>query len=488
MDSILNWLVLGVGIVGILFAVVVGFKREHSENGEYRAAGFAVLGAVILFLATIPSEPPVFALGMRLGFGILIGGLLGALAGLLAARAGDETSWARSIRACGIASISLVGIGLVMTFFGSYPQPALGGFMIGAVVSAVVFRIGLVENANSDVWILSSISVGAATLLATYRFNTPDVRFWWMTPSLILAAAIVSAIAFAGISKEDGRFGPHMLAASALTLVLTTIFAWRLFPDWALLWTAIVGIVTLALAAWLANLERPSIQASAACAIMILAFSALAFKFLGGFGIGIGILAGFAILLPVVSSFIATSNMVRMLNYALYIGVGILLLRLFLEVHQYDLRGPDLRAYYTFIAITLGAILPFMLASLASGSRMRLAGTWVCGFLAAASPISVIVLWGMKAGLGFLIGALVSQIIVLLLNADITDRARSSYAKTSVLVTAAQISAVQLAWVADLFSESMRLIKVAIIFGLVALGVIWAFVLQFINRSRDVEA
>lgn len=485
MESLIKWVVLGIGLAGIIPLAVMARsggepRRPASElgrSGEF-AALYVVLGTVVLFLLTIPSEPPVFAPGMRMGYGILIGGLLGALAGVLSARAYSGTPWSRSITACGVTCTAILGVGLILTLFSSYPQPALGGFLIGGVLSAVIFKLVNRESSIIAVWALSSIILGAATLISTFRFNTIDTRFWWFAPSLLLSAAVLSTVIFSIFAKEDRYFSLHTGLSALVTLALTAVFAWKIFPQWELLWTAIIGIVTFALVAWLGKLSSVSLRGSAMSAILIVAFSACAFKLLAGFGIGIGILAAWAILLPIVSAKPfeeSQARIVQTLIYGLYIGAGLLLLRLFLETYEPFLRGPDLRAYYTFVALAFGAMLPFVFASFVPATRPPLrftAGAVMLVFLAAALPAVIVVVWGLKAGMGFLIGTLISQLIILLLGGDIAGITQAAYMNTAIIAVAAQVAAIQFSGLAATFNEGPRMVKILVIVGAAVLGLI----------------
>ena len=255
------------------------------------------------------------------------------------------------------------------------------------------------------------------------------------------------------------------------------------------MWSAIAGADSFAL---IARLEYYP-QGSALSAVLVLAFSAVAFKFLGGFGIGIGMLAAFALLIYSVSFKNEPFPIKSMFGYAFYIATALLLLRLFIEANQSYLSGLDLRAYYTFVALALGAVISFIFASCfrttnPSIQLHKMFGAWVYGFVAAASPLLIVILWGMKAALGFLIGTLAAQIIILLLSSDINDSARSLYHKAVPLIAVAQISAIVFSGLVQPLSEDPRLVKILILAGVLLIGTAWTVILAFCHRASNEEA
>jgi len=508
LETILGWIAVAVGAAGTALGIGLGRPEEAGERdtrGDWLVALVTVVGTFVLFLVTRMSEPP-FAIGERLGYGLLIGGVFGAAAGIWAARTSGPTPWRSGIAAVGLPSLALLGVGLVLLLFGTYParlgvypQPALAGFMIGALGAAVLFRLALPAARGMDVWAVSAVALGATVLLAVYRYDSTADRFWWRAPLMVLAAAIVAQIASAGVPRRGRGFALPTLAASVITLGLTAIFAWRLFPDWSLLWVAAAGVVTFAFVAWLAGAAKASGRAAAAAALLVVALSALGFRMLAGFGIGIGMLAAWSILLPTLASLRREESIgeeepeaAHVLIYAMFIGVGLLLLRLFLENYASELRGVDLRAHYTFVALVLGTVFPFVLMSFFGipsqrGRGWRTAGAGAAGLFAAAAPLVILAIWGFKAALGFFAGTVAAEVFILFIYTGAARARGRGYVESALLVLAAQVSAVQLSRLVGPLAEQPRVTRLIVLAAVVALGLIWAVVAAVVSRGAKEE-
>jgi len=476
-----------------------GEARDEKGTGAWMTALVAAVGTLALFFLTRKSEPP-FSLGERLGYGILIGGALGAAAGVWAARARPVGPWRSTVCAAGLPSLALFGAGLTVLIFRDYPQPALGGFMIGALGTAVLYRLAVRGSDRVDIWALSASALGAAVLLAAMRYDTVDGRVWWRAPLIVAVAVVVAQLASAGTIRPGRRLALPAVAASAIVLILTAVFAWKVFPNWAFFWVSAMGVATFALVAWLGSSAPGAAPAAAAQALVVIAFATVAFRLMAGFGIGIGLLAAWAVLLPALASTWRTEpreeeqpTLSRTLVYAMFIGVGLLLLRLFLETYALEVRGLDLRAHYTLIALSVGAVLPFVLGSFFPPSAFRWAlwraiAAGAAGLFAAAVPLVILIIWGFKAELGFLIGTIAAGIFVLLIHTGAVGVKGRAYTESAVLVTAAQISAVQLSGLLAPASESPRLARVVVLAVVVVAGLLWAGITALAARRGAKEA
>jgi hypothetical protein len=498
-DTILSWIAIGVGIAGTLLGLVFG-RGEATEDrmrSSWIAAIISIIAALALFLAAFILKHEPFAYGQRMGYGILIGGILGALAGIYATRTGEKSPWSSGIASAGLVSIALLGAGLVMLIFANYPQPALGGYIIGAIVSAVIFRFAFPGLISIEAWGLSAAVLGSTILLATFRYWQIFDRFWWRAPLMIVAGAIIAQIVGASFTREDKRFSLPALIASIITLGLAAVFSWKLFPQWSVFFTAIAGIGTFAVIAWLAGAVPASNSAASICVLSILAFSAIGFKLLAGFGIGIALLAAWAILLPALASIRQDKteqdgqDVARVVIFGMFIGVGTLLYRLFLETYSPEIRGLDLRMHYTLIALGFGAVFPFALVSFfpvtsRRDTGWRAVGAVAAGLFAAVLPLAVLVLWGFKATLGFIVGTIAAEIFILFSYSGAVKLKDRSHLQSVLLVLIGQVSVLMFSGL--LGSLTMTRKTKIIVFGCVVLvGLIWAGISAFLARGSKKE-
>lgn len=492
METTLSWIALGIGAIGTALGVILG----HGEAAEDRASGAWTVGictavaAVILFFVTFLSHPP-FTPGQMLGYGILIGGMLGAVAGLLAIRGVSASVWGNAVAVVTLPSLALLGMSVLLLLFPGYPQPPIGGFMIGAILASVLFRLVVPSAGRILSYGLAASVLGTTIMLAILRFNQIQDRLWWRAPLLVFGAVIIAQIVGAALAKEGRRFTIPALASSIVALGLTAVFAWRVFPQWPLLYVALAGVGTFAIVAWLASAVRNSPGAASLAALAVLALSAFGFRTLGGFGIGMALIAAWSIVLPALA---ATSNeseeigSVRAVIYAMFIGIGMLFYRLFIETNADFLHGPDLRAEYTLVALGVGAILPFVVLSFFPIAVRRTAiwrtiGACFAGLFAAAVPLVILLLWGFKAALGLVIGTIVAEIFILLIYMGAVDTKETRYVDSAILVLAAQMSLLQFSGLISEFTESTRLVKVIILASLTVIALVWAWMSARLARE-----
>jgi hypothetical protein len=177
----------------------------------------------------------------------------------------------------------------------------------------------------------------------------------------------------------------------------------------------------------------------------------------------------------------------------MFIGIGVLLYRLFLETYSSDLRGLDLRAHYTFVALALGVIFPFVLMSFFPISARRSAG-WrtvgagAAGLFAAAAPLAVLVLWGFKATLGFVVGTVAAEVFILFIYTGAVKLREQRFVESALLVLAAQISVLQFSGLLGSFIEMPRFRKVIVLACVIAVGLVWAGVSALLARGSSKES
>jgi len=496
MESIIGWISVCVGAAAAVLGGASACRGEFPERGrrgEWVAAGAVVVLTAVLFLLTRLSTPPVFSLGGRLGIGILIGGLLGTMAGLWSCRMRPASEWAAAMGAVGIAGLSLLGGGLVLLLYGGYPTPALAGFMIGAMIAGVVFRLAPGRSAAVSVWVISALALAGTIQLGIYRHPVPWERVWWAAPAITAAAVLAAIVLVSGIAKLWLR----MITGGALVLALAAIFAWKLLPEWPYFYAAAAGVVTFLLVAWLGSLSDKTGRAAAVSAILISAFAAIGFKLLAGFGIGTGLLYAVVILIPAAAFVLRQqeddesegSALFGWLIGAFYVGIAMVMLRLFLENYSSSLSGVDIRAHYTFVALIIGAVFPFLIAAaISSAERKRTLFVLCCsaalGLAAAAVPIIALAVWGFKALLGFMIGTIAGQVFVMMGGSALYGKAKDA---ALILTAAAQVSAVTLGGLAAPLNEATRVQKVWMLAAVLVVIVIWTALAWLVNRDKAVE-
>lgn len=493
-----DWIAVGIGAAGAAAGIVAGGGRSPAAREEpavWKVAVTVAVATVFLFALTLIKSP--YSPGVNTGYGILIGGLLGAIAGITAARTSEKTPWGAVLAAAAPPSLALLGGGLILLLFGAESLPVLGGFLAGAVLAAVLFRLALPAAAGVELWALTAATVGATLMLSTFRFDAATDFLWWRAPLMVLSAAVVAQAAGAAAAREGKGFALPALIASCITLGLVALFAWRVFPDWDLLWVAAAGAGTFALAAWLSSARTVTPQAAAVAALIVVAYAAVGFRLLGGFGIGVGLLTAWPLLMSLTAPLLRAgpepgegAGATRTLTYAVFIGCGVLLYRLFLELYSGELHGLDLYPHYTLVALVFGAVFPVVLQSLfpspAPGPR-RLAGRLTGGVLlwalAVLTPLALLIIWGFKAALGFFAGSVAAGAFMILAGTGALGVISPRFVEPALLTLAAQVSAVQFSGLFKEIAQGPRLMKVIVLVAAAAAGLILVKVWSVLNRS-----
>ncbi len=476
METVLSWIGLVVGAAVAAFGTLAGGRDEGDDDQSSPVLPVALASLAVVavaFLLTLPQTPP-FSLGGRLGWGILVGGVVGTAAAWLAYRC-------RSAFAVVVApSAALFAVSLLLVLFADYPQAALGGFWVGAVIPAVVF--GLALEGFDALWALSSLVLGSTVLLATLRYDTVDGRLWWRAPLLVLASVVIGYVAGTALSR--GREWVVSLVTAVVTVGLAAVFAWKVFPDWSLLFVVVLGVLTYALVAWISSVRIEGGQAPAVVALLVVALAALAFRSMAGFGVGLAALVSFAVLIPLVRS----GERAMVVASAVWIGLGVALVRLFMEGFADELRGIDLRAYYTLVALVVGAVFPLVVSSMFPMPELR-ARVWrvpsacAAGAFAALAPLVVMVVWGPRAVLGFLVGTIAANVFLLFSEVGAVEVRRVRESHYQVLTAVAQVSAVVFSGLVLPVYDEPRATKIAVFGAVIVLGFAWAAVSWAVSRK-----
>ncbi len=495
MESVLSWIAVAIGAAGMLLGILFGDGKGFCQGRRgWTTTLISLIATIALFAVTFLRQEP-FAYGERLGYGILIGGFLGAVAGLHGTR-----SWTDSLAAAAILSAALLGVGLTLLIYPSYPQPAIGGFMIGVLASAIVFRLALGVR-SMEVFALCATVLSTTVMLAIFRFGITADRFWWRAPLMVFATVIVAQIIVGSNKTGERNSATTALLTSLIVFAAIAVFSWKVFPERPIFFVSLFGIGTFAIVAWLSSAASTYSYGPAVSTLAIVAFSAVGFRLMAGFGIGMGLVAAFAVALPLFATLGKESEqnskedsvLTRALITAMFIGVGVLCYRLFQENYGTQLRGLDLRDHYTFVALTLGAVFPLVISSLFPVAEKRSevlqnVTAIATGIFAVVVAAAIIVLWGYKAAFGFVVGSVASEVFILFIQTGAVNTREQRFGESLLLVTAAQIVLLQFAGLLNDAVETTRVTKVIVLACLAVAGLIWAGIAARLQRGNPKEA
>ncbi|MCX8052723.1 MAG: hypothetical protein N3B12_02860 [Armatimonadetes bacterium] len=454
MEMGLGWLGVGVGAVGFVLAyLMASIRGEQSGSGDEcrraRLSAALTVALTIIFWAFAMRTDPPFSQGQTLGWGFLIGGLTGTLLCLVLGRlrrhASEDGLQTRLAAIHSAAFLAIASASLTYVLFRGNPSSALIGFAIGAAMASVIrfylegMRTAL-DDFEAQAWAIFAIVLAVGVVMAVEHFDTSAHRVWWSLPILMGVTVATAGLVAVGVMSPQLKEGKpaavaiSCLIAAVIVIGLSVIYSWRLLGDWRLAETAIVGIACSALAAWLiSSMPRGrngawGVDVASVCALLVVAFAVVAFKLWSGLGIGIGLVAAWAVALPALAIRGSEGEdlLPRALSTVFFVWLSILLYRLFLQLYRPEL-GADLRVHYTFIGGLIGTVLPFVFVSSimrlrncaqarqgVRGDLCALAGAASIGLFAAASPNVLHLIWELKAVLGFMFGLTASGVFLLM--------------------------------------------------------------------------
>ncbi|MDH7600728.1 MAG: hypothetical protein QHI38_01100 [Armatimonadota bacterium] len=519
-----EWFVFGAGVVGMCVSRYIGTRSAEPEvlvsSVESRSSVLAaVLTAVLTLLlwgVAMRTAPP-FSQGQDLAFGFLIGGFTGALMYLAATRLRTRrTSGYFKVRCCALLESGFAGVSassLVMVLFRTHPTDAMMGFAIGAIMASVLMFYSLLLrteafDASVLVWCFVCLITSSGTVLCANHFDSVNQRFLWSLPILTTASALVAALATvlalprSLFDSNPGKgAGLAALLGGILTVVLSAVYAWRFGPKWELLEATALGAAVIGVCAWLAASALRSAEEKTAGldvatfgVLLILGFVVAEFKLWSGLGIAIGLASALSVAVPVIALSRPPGSgeeFVRIYESFLGTALAFTLFRVFLALYQPAADKTDLHVHYSFVGAILGAIFPFALVSSmdrlglistfrkgAVGDLCALAVSAFLGFLAAAAPVVIYLVWQLKAVVGFMCGLSASLVFLLFVQlfeySTGTGRPARSLADYSPIpmVLAAQLAGIQFVKSFIKFSPS-RLIQFAVLGSAVLLGLVW---------------
>jgi hypothetical protein len=501
MEIGLGWLGVVVGLAG--FAAAYLSARADSAREESAAepinpwpVALFTLAITLVFWAIAMRGRPPFSPGQSMAFGFLIGGLAGTAAVFVAAQLRGSTVRSRQMAVLCMCFLGLFTTSLVYVLFHGCPEWAMLGLAAGVLLTGIV---GLaLESASTltGAFAVFSLTTTTAVIFALNHFDQPGQRVWWPVP--ILVAATVGLAAFVGIVvgafvRSDDKPGRPValsaLVASVIVLGLDAIYAAKIVAHWQLLWVAAAGIGVAAIAAWIAMCaartedDASLTQAGAASAVLAVALVIVAFKLWAGLGMALGLLAAWAVVIPLLGLVgkeegEAAPNAVR--GLVLFVA-SVLLFRLFIEYYRTDLGTTDLRIHYTFIGAILGALMPRILATCQpkspTGPWCRAAGIAFLGFVAAAAPLALVVIWGLKAAMGFVFGLTAALGLRYIESLGDMRQMRME----GLLALGAGLTSV--AFVGPLLEvELTRVYRIAVLAGVVVIAIAWLLISGGLSR------
>jgi hypothetical protein len=419
--SVLAGISLGVAVLVAAVSLfipawVVPRRRPPTAPSVVPALVLGALGVLVIFVLTLPASPP-FSLGMRLGLGVLIGGVIGLQALWWAPRLATGEPYA----AIYASASAVAALSLTLLLFSGNPGGALLGCALGFGLVAGVGQV-MVGGATTAPLALAAIlggALAAGSVLALERFASSGERGWWAYPMALAASWLLGqAIAAAAVSPSDLPARRPVAstaivagAAAAAALVLGWLLASRLEPPLPVVGVLIAGLVTGFLASWVAVATtaegaQPAAAArgAALAALLVLFLVVAAFRGLHGFGAAVALIAAAGLAVSM-----AGWGRSGAIAAALALGANFLLLRVFLERGDTLLGEVDASTHYTLLGMILGALLPILYASL--HSRPGAGRAVALGSLTAASPPIVLALWGQDAGVGLLAGLVIAPAV-----------------------------------------------------------------------------
>lgn len=515
-EAILLCGALAVGLVALAAWLVAARAKDRlpSEDASSASPLFLLTGAaaaLLLFLFTLPSRPP-FAAGGQLGVGVLIGALSAAL---VAWGAGRRAGAASPLGIAGVLGAALAPAALVTWIYRGDPMYALMGLLLGQSVlllfpeasahagedSAAAGRIGLFLGASA-----AAVS-GVSLAIARYHdFRVPErlalgSKLWWSAPLLVLAAIVAGALVAALLVRTPAQ---RALVGLLVGAALLALFGARFPRYWPLMLPLAAGYATgallVALAATAESDRRRALSALLG-ALLVLILLIAAYRLQAGLGIALAAIgfAGAALALPGDDG-TAESSSPPHSSAVFTAGLQLLalgaLFRLFYAAQGLESTSIYLTAHYALIGLVAGCLTPIGLGLLARATAWEDEGQadpWLAplaqGIAVVALPLAMLLLWGLKANAGVLIGLVAGQAFLLLLLLIEGGRPSSATGRAALAAPSAPVLLVAVVAIrllpplAPFTAELTRVQRAAALIALIALVPLWALWTRLRHRS-----
>ena len=470
MDAWPAWSGVVVGLLVVLHCLRGAWRpgllrdiRDPAALPFYSLLAWSALLGAAFFIATLPTRPP-FSPGQGMGRGFLLAAVL-IIISLLVVRVlrAQPAVAARVPLALGGWAVATVGI--VLLVWRAQPAPALIGAALAAALLGIVMRFGLgalhggaqdeaarrTDDAGEDAQVLALMLIAGAVATVFARAHFPERPELWPLPVALAAATLLGALAADAVAKSVGRGAIASLIGVLVALAAAALVAIGLLHQPLSAAAYAVGLVFSGLAAWVLWGVSPArspeqglaeaLRVGVIAGLLAFAGYVIEFRIQAGLGACLALIAGLL--------FIMLSRRSRpdeqagarpawLLQPLLSFGLLFVLYRLFLERVAVP-RGADLTVHYVLIGVVLGALTPFVWTAfnvasrraaarrlnaaeadgggLVEATRLVITRTAWLGVFTVAPPLLVLVLWREQAALGFVVGLLVAQPLLLLMPA-----------------------------------------------------------------------
>ncbi|AGY59829.1 hypothetical protein [Gloeobacter kilaueensis] len=454
----IEWALAAISLAAGSFAALAVARRQ---------ALAVVLIAGCAFLTTLPATPsPPFTAGGQLGLGICLS--TGAWLVAFWLGTNERLGWLVPLLPAAVPALALLLV----------PQGPLP-ILFGVLVAAALFWCCLGRSWPLMPPLVMAQFAFAAALGLVFEGAAPKGAgsAWHLGPLWFALAGYLAALV-----PLLGRKGLERSGWLGVHLAVWFCFGLAVAVSWAvshqILWQPVLAVLVATTLVGFIAADAP--RSSLALFAWIGAF-ALVFSADYGYGTAIAalVLSYYTVAVAVYESVQPGALIARLEAFAG--GTALLtlvaLFRLFVET--YPLRTPraDLYTHYTFIGL-LAAIA--LLVNLARTSKLALVPTLLAGFWAAAAPVALAAIWGVRSAAGWLGGALAALLVLYAIGGDELGLARKPWQNALPLVFAGVAAILPLVTLVDPLSDAPRAQRlwVLVVIGTVAvlsLGVEWLF-------------
>ena len=511
-------------LLAILFALLIAGKSGRSLGWQSTVNSRLLLLMVVLILLAAKIvlhfwSPPSY--NSSFGWGILLGGAAALLASLMSAVQANAERHAGA--AIGMLALAGLATCVVMLLYRNSADDALIGCAIGAVTAGAIMCSALRMMAPAfspptfrgvEIFTIASLALVAGVRLGMLHFPGAahsEVAGYWTFPLLMLATGLVGIILFS--SDRAGSFLQHYswfstVIAGILMVILTLLLQRQLLPklDWQL---PLYGLSAFGLVmALLFKEERQSdvehfrpLALSFGLILFSLAVVTLGFRKLGGYGEALVIIPA---LLLVSGAYMRANYELRPVSSSL--GVAALCLLLLLTVSRLLISTNDaastldFQRQYDLLSLLIGVAASWGITAYLSQGNLRsemmlqqgkspvfssLVYSKLLWLVVALSPLVILIFFGIRSALAFLIGLAVGEICWLVLVAWSNGKERLQAilsAPHSMLITA-MVTAITFAPLL-LAVELRRSQRLTLVLIFCSLAIIWVLI-DTIPRLRD---
>lgn len=319
--------------------------------------------------------------------------------GLLAGAVGSMVSRWFPSNSRVVASIALAGAieGMVLWTPPEWQLLAQIGAIAGAALAAWVMDVRSKPVPSCAVFTIALAAVVAADLLGAKASDAEGFKISGTLLAMIAGAAGV----LAQLATLRGSKPVYQQAIAVLLLGAGAfIVGWRYLQDQNTWMLVLAGMVLALVVNWLMDDEGQDALRPLLSTILWIGLATLGFSLEKGYGMALGLFGG-----------VATLLLLGNIRALLTIGplAGLVMYRVFREVHVDATRALDIGQHYALIGLTLGALAPLMpvewLRSRGELTGLRIPSSsvlWV--LLLGLIPVAVAMVLGPKGVVGFVAG------------------------------------------------------------------------------------